>query len=778
MARGLNQAASTSSKTVRINGPVLDSTRSSDGDAIVKDAGARAFERARLKKQQKKAIGELLTAALDAYNAGRFTEAQFVCSQVLTFQPDHFDALSLLGIAQLDGGAKEAGEATLKQALSIEPRSAEAHCNHGVALFERKRVEEAREAYERALELKPKYATALNNLGNAWKHLGHSEKALKFYGKAIEIDRTYADAWSNFGSAQIMLNRFDEAEHSLTEALRLSPRSVEALCSMSRIDIFRRNYSEARRRLEYALALRPNTPEALTQRGCLLMAVGQVPAAYRDCEAAVALAPTMTSALIACSEAARMAGHSARAAELAEQVLAMKPKEPRALTILGTCKAAWGDALGALANYDEAIAAAPNFELPIGNKIFVLDFIPDADFALQQAARRQWWDNIGSQLPRSRLGPVNLNPDRRIRVGYVSSDFRRHSAGFVVLPVFRTHDHAQFEIVAYRCSVVSDEVTAEFRGLVDQWVDAAEMSDERLTERIVADRIDILVDLSGHTAGNRLGVFARKPAPIQVSAWGHPSGTGMPLMDYVLNDPVSIPDYARPLHAEKIADLPCQITLTPIELPVSALPMPRNGYVTCGVFNRIDKISDPAIALWSRILAALPEARLTVKHVMIDDAEIRVSLLKRFVASGIAAERVTCLGKTGRDDHLRAFAEVDISLDTFPQNGGASTWESLYMGVPVVAKLGNGQSGRAAGAILTSIGLTDIMATNDDEYAAIAQRWAGKPSDLAVLRQGMRERIANSDSGDPVRYCRKVEDLYRRFWRDYCASSAAEGPTP
>jgi len=332
--------------------------------------------------------------------------------------------------------------------------------------------------------------------------------------------------------------------------------------------------------------------------------------------------------------------------------------------------------------------------------------------------------------------------------------------------------------VAYRCSVVNDEVTAEFRSLVDQWVDAAEMSDEQLAARIIADRIDILVDLSGHTAGNRLGVFARKPAPIQVSAWGHPSGTGMPLIDYVLNDPVSIPEYARPLHAEKIADLPCVITMTPIELPVSPLPMQQKGYVTFGVFNRLDKISDAAIVLWSRIFAALPEARLVVKHVMIDDAEIRAALLKRFVACGIAAERMICLGRTARNDHLLAFADVDISLDPFPQNGGVSTWESLYMGVPVVAKLGNTSSGRVGGAILASVGLTDFVASSDDEYAAIAQRWAAKPSDLAILRQDMRRRIANSDAGDPVRYCRKVEALYRGFWQDYCASSSAGGAAP
>ena len=737
------------------------------------DAGARAFKRARLRKEQKKAIDELLTAAVAAYDAQHFAEAQFICNQVLTFQPDNFDALNLLGISQIDSGDKEAAEATLRKALTIEPRSAEAHCNYGVALFELKRFEDARAAYEKAVQLKPRYSTALNNLGNAWKHLGNPEKALEFYGKAIEIDRTNADAWANCGSAHIMLSRFPEAERFLTEALRLNPRSVEALCNMGRLDMLNRNYTAARTRIELAIAIRPDTPDALIQRGWLLLAYGKLEAAYQACEAALALAPSAPLVLIAGAETARMAGHSVRAAELAEQILKQTPKDQAALSLLGSCMAAWGDAQGALSKYDEAIAIAPDYEAAIANKIFVLDFLPDADFAVHQAARRWWWDHIGQYLPRCKLDRIDLDPERRIRVGYVSSDFRSHSVAFSVLPIFRAHDHERFTIVAYHCSLENDNVTADVRSLMDEWVDAAELSNEQLADRIMADRIDILVDLSGYTAGNRLAVFARKPAPVQVSAWGHPTGTGIPLIDYVLADPVSIPEDVRSIHAEEIVDLPCVITVSPVELPVSPAPSQTNGYVTFGVFNRIEKISDDSIALWERILSALPDARLVVKHSMIDDAEVRTSLMERFVAHGIAAERVTCLGRTGRDDHLLAFADVDISLDPFPQNGGVSTWESLYMGVPVVTRLGKTVSGRVGGAILTSVGLTEFVASNPDDYVAIALHWARNPEKLAILRRDLRERIANSDSGNPVRYCRKLEALYRRFWQDYCAASAA-----
>ena len=730
---------------------------------------ARAFGRVNLRQQQKNAIRELLDAALAAYQARRFAEAQFICGQILTFHPNHFDALSLLGITQLDTGAREAAERTLKQALVIEPGSAEAHCNHGVALFELKRFDEARSAYERALKIKPRYGTAMNNLGNVWQHLGYIEKALSFYDKAIQNDHTYADAWSNCGAAHLLVNQIDEAERCLTEALRLNPRSAEALCNLGRIDIGRRDYTKARSRIELALKLDLKHPWALMSRGSLRMRLGDYAGGYEDCEAAVALAPTMKSVLLACADAASLAGHSARAAQLAEQFLLMEPTNPMALRVLAACKAAWGDARGSVALCDQAIAANPGYEPTITHKIFMLDFIPEADFATQQAARRQWWNNIGSKLQRCVLGPIDRDPDRQLRVGYVSSDLRQHSAGLPLLSVFRAHDRSRFHIVAYSCSPVVDEVTEQFRALFDTWVHAAEMSNDKLVAKILSDEIDILVDMSGHTAGNRLQIFARKPAPIQVSAWGSGGGTGIPLVDYLLNDRVSIPDHARPLHAEKIADMPCQITMEPITLPVSALPMQSKGYVTFGVFNRIDKISEAAAALWSRILAGLPSARLVVKHGSLDQAEIRASLIERLAASGIASERVTLLGHTMRLDHLLAFGEIDISLDPFPQNGGASTWESLYMGVPVVTKLGKTQSSRAAGSIVTAIGLPEFVASDEDDYAAIALHWATHPGELAALRRDLRARISNSDAGDPVRYCRHLEALYRRFWMDFCA---------
>jgi predicted O-linked N-acetylglucosamine transferase (SPINDLY family) len=367
----------------------------------------------------------------------------------------------------------------------------------------------------------------------------------------------------------------------------------------------------------------------------------------------------------------------------------------------------------------------------------------------------------------------NLDPDRRIVLGYVSSDFRDHSAALAFMPILRRHDHEKFEIILYSCSPRQDAVTELFRKRADRFVEAWQLSDDKLADRIEADGVDILVDLSGHSAGHRLCVFARKPAPIQVTAIGNATGTGLPVIDYFLTDPVAVPAGDRHLFAEKPYDLPSLITIEPgpADVPPSAeLPMLRNGHITFGMFNRTDKISDPALVVWSKLMQAIPGSVIVVKNGAMSDAVLRDGVMARFVAHGIAADRVRCVGATPRADHLAMFAEIDMALDPFPQNGGISTWEALQMGVPVIAKLGSGPAARAGGAIVKAVGLDDFVAEDDAGYIAIAQRYAADPAALAEVRARLPAMVANSAAGNGDTYTRCVEEGYRKFWRDYCAS--------
>ena len=310
-------------------------------------------------------------------------------------------------------------------------------------------------------------------------------------------------------------------------------------------------------------------------------------------------------------------------------------------------------------------------------------------------------------------------------------------------------------------------MTDSFRHIADRWRDVVQWPDDRLADHIRADKVDILVDLSGHTRGNRLHVFARKPAPIQVTAWGHGSGTGMPTMDYLFTDPVSVPPQVCGLFAEQIYHLPCSIIIEPPppELRVAEPPVTSGGYVTYGLFTRASRLSNAGIELWSRILRSDVTCRLVIKDHLLNDGSIQTRLLESLAAHGVTPDRVSLMGSTSREEHLAAYRRVDICLDPFPDGGGVSTWEALHMGVPVVTKMGNSRSSRIGGAILSAIGMTDWIASNDDQYLDIALR--STPDQLRTIRNQLPDLIAARCS--PASYTRAVERAYRTMWEKYCA---------
>ena len=734
--------------------------------------GSRAFQNARLQKQARKQAEVLLPAAIKAYGEGRHGDAQALCRQILKDLPNHFDALHLLGVSASDSGRFDEAVPILARAITLEPRSAEAHSNLGQALFKLRRYEEARASYEKALTLKPNFAMALTNLGNALMHMRLFDQSIAAHDRAIALKPDYGDAYSNRGMTLMLIDRNEEAASDFDRALSLTPRLLPAMVGKGIVNIRLRNYDAALATLNAALAAKPDTAAVLAQRGRLFQELGQFDQAAADFDAALKLDPQLEPALCGKANAALHRGLTIETISACNRVLEQNPDSEVALTLLGACYAKQGDPAGAIAFFDRALALKPDHQDAIMRKIFALDFLLDTDFVRLQEPRNFWWQAIGAKLPRRQLAERNLDPERRLVVGYVSSDFRNHSAALAFMPLLHHHDHRNFEVIGYSCYPTGDETTAQCRLLTDRWVDASQLNDERLADRIQADDVDILVDLSGHSAGNRLAVFARKPAPIQVSAIGHVTGTGMPVMDYLLADTTVIPADVRSMFAEKVYDLPCCITIgPPPEVLASPLPMIRNGYVTFGLFNRIDKISDPALELWSRLMQAVPDARIIIKHGAIDDPMLRDGLIARFVAHGIDADRIRCIGSTSRLEHLAMFAEIDMSLDPFPQNGGISTWESLQMGVPVITKLGKSAASRIGGAIVRAAGLGDWVADDDDGYFAIARKFASAPEALAALRAALPAMVANSDAGNCERYTRLVEEGYRRFWRDYCAAA-------
>jgi predicted O-linked N-acetylglucosamine transferase (SPINDLY family) len=682
-----------------------------------------------------------LEQAVNYQNRGLFDQAEKKYSQVVKRNPEYFDALHFFGLFKFQQGSLDEALKLVTKATKINPRSANACNSRGMILADLGRHEDALASFDAALKLEPNHVRALGNRGNVLNELGHYEAAVNSADRALAIDRDYSEAYIPRGAALLRCGRVKEALESYERAIRLNPNFAMAWVGRGNVFHHSGDYDQALAAYDKAVALKPDLFEAWLGRGRAL-AQGNRP----------------HEALAAFDRALGLKAASAEAWLGRSLALFDSNRVTEALTAI-----------------DKSLAIRPDYSDAISHRIFVLDFLSEAGFEEQQQARKYWWQKIGSVVAsQSRLHHSNSrDPDRRIKLGYVSGDFRRHSVGLSTKPVLQNHDRTQFEITCYSTSSVEDELTMDFRQTADRWRDVARSSDDAFCAQVQADQIDILIDLSGHTAGNRLTVFARKPTPVQVAAWGHATGSGLPTIDYLFSDPIVCPPAVRHLFAEKIFDLPC--VMPPVDfsdrLPASTPPVLSKGKVTFGVFNRASKNSDGAVSLWARILHAVPRSQILMKHFAFDEASMRRRFSEIFAAHGIDAEQVAFLGTTSRRDHLAAFKEVDISLDPFPQNGGTSTVESLQVGVPVVAKLGNTIASRLAGAILTSVGMADWVADSEDEYLALAVKFASRPDQLSALRQDLPTRIAMSAVGNSAVYTKAIEAAYRTMWADYCRAA-------
>ena len=390
-------------------------------------------------------------------------------------------------------------------------------------------------------------------------------------------------------------------------------------------------------------------------------------------------------------------------------------------------------------------------------------------------ARARWYEASAKRFTASIAPHQNQrDPERRLRIGYVSANFRRQAATFAFAPVVLGHDSERFEVFCYSDTQPADDLTRRFAASIPGWREAGRFSDDELAAQIRIDGIDILVDLVGHMSGNRLLMFARRPAPIQVTGWGEPTGTGLPTMDYLLADPVLVPEVLQPLLREQVIDLPCFLDYwMPEALPEPGpLPALARGYVTFGSLNRLVKTSDTVLRCWTAILRQVPDARLVLKDAALDTPQLRARVVSLLAAEGIASERITLLGKTDHATHLRNYETIDIALDPFPHGGGMTTLEALWMGVPVITFAGETISSRLAAACEGALGLDDFIASDLAGYISLAAQKASDPAALAALRRSLRPRMMASAVGDSTRYTSAVEAAYRAIWRRWCDAPA------
>ncbi|MBV8169215.1 MAG: hypothetical protein JO021_20650, partial [Alphaproteobacteria bacterium] len=425
-------------------------------------------------------------------------------------------------------------------------------------------------------------------------------------------------------------------------------------------------------------------------------------------------------------------------------------------------------------SYERALALKPDYADVRSSVLMLLNYDPAQTPETLLAAHRAYEAAL-PPLPAPAVHTNPRDPERPLRIGYVSADFCAHPVGYFVLPVLAAHDPQRVVVHGYSGRLVEDDVTARLRGHVPVWRSTVGVDDGALAAQIRADGIDILVDLAGHTAGNRLSAFARKPAPIQVTWLGYPATTGLSAIDHRLSDGFADPPDADAHGTETLVRLPegfhCYV---PAEDAPDVVPPPARaqGHITFGSFNNLSKVNPRVIAAWGRVLAAVPNSRMLVKARPLADPDTRARTQALFAQAGVAPERVDLVATASSwRDHMAQYGQVDVALDTFPYNGTTTTCDALWMGVPVIALRGDRHAGRVGVSLLNHVGLPELIAETLDDYVVKAAALAGDLDRLAALRAGLRQRLVAAPIGDPARFTRSLEDTYRDLWRAWCARS-------
>ena len=574
---------------------------------------------------------------------------------------------------------------------------------------------------------------------------GRLAEAEAIYRQILAVDPRHPGALHLLGVVAHQVGRNDVAVEMILQAIALAPiipefhsNLGEAYRTLGRLD-------EAIAAYRRAIELKPDYAEAHSNLGFVLKDQSRIDEAIAACRCA----------------------------------LALNPDFPEAHNNLGNALEAQGQLDEALAAYRRGLQLKPDFAEAHSNLIYALHFHPGCDERTIAAEHQRWNRQFADPLKRLVLPHSNdRSPERRLRIGYVSPDFREHVVGRNLIPLFQCHDSREVEILCYSGLLRPDRLTEEFRRRAHQWRDTAAMTDAALAEMIQRDGVDILVDLTQHLAGNRLPLFARKPAPVQVSFAGYPASAGLEAIEYRLSDRYleSGCAAAAPGSRERVflLDSFWCFDASGIEVEVNALPATKRGVVTFGCLNNFCKVNEPVLLLWARVLGRVSGSRLVILSPL---GSHRQRTLEILGTKGVEPHRVEFVEPRARKAYLELYHRLDIFLDTFPYDGHTTSLDALSMGVPVVSLAGPLAVSRAGLSQLSNLGLPELVAHSEDDYVKIAAELAGDIPRLSGLRGTLRERMKASVLMDAPRFARQIEDAYRQMWRAWCARQCSTSPS-
>lgn len=697
-----------------------------------------------------------------------------------------------------------------RQALQLAPYDAEAHCGLGQTLEALKDVEAALASYRSAITWRPKMAAGHTNMGRTLLRQGDADAAVLSYRKALALLPDDPTAHNQLALALSAAKQSDEAEVMHRRALELEPGSVESLLLYGHFLKELRRHDEAIDTYRKALHIDAADVAIHNAIGMALQADGKLDLAILAYEKILVLDPLSAIAYCNIGSVQQAQKQLDAARKNYERALEIAPEFPGAIFNLSSCQMESGQFTEAIASYQKAIAIEPGYREAHVNISAALSNLGRIDEAVEQCRLalkiNPDWDTVHSNLlfllshsnginaaalfaehqlfaeqfeaPLRASWPRHDNqpdPERQLRIGFVSADFNNHAvAHFITSILENLQDNPRLELIGYYNNHIEDFITDRLRSLMSQWRQVQKMSHEELAVQIRTDRIDILIDLSGHSGYNRLLTFARKPAPLQISWMGYPGTTGLQAMDYYIVDRFfAPPGQFDEQFSEKLICLPSVAPFLPSHEaePVSQAPAYTNGYLTFGSFNRANKLSRKVIATWSTLLRALPNAKMLVAAMPSD--KIIEQLRGWFAEEGINGERLSFHMRTDTKTYLAMHRLVDVCLDTAPYNGGTTSLHAFWMGVPTLTITGDTLPSRAGAAMLEHVGMSAFVAENEDDFVKKGLFIADNIVFLATLRMSMRQRLADSAIGQPALIAAGLNNALRFIWRRWCANLPA-----
>jgi len=706
-------------------------------------------------------------------NLGRFDEAIESYNRVIILEPSYIDAFFNRGVTYQAIGQQKKAIANFNRVIELRPDYIEAHYKRIEILKGQGNFIGALEIFDEAILLIPEATELYINRGNLCFSMKSYQEALDNFEKAISLKSDSVEANFNRGICLQFLGRFEEAIKCYDRVLLLNPDFEEAYYNKGLIYYQQGKPDQAIKKFNQAIRLKPEYSEAYNNRGNAFKEMGDSNEALKNFNTAIELQPEFAEAYNNRGFLLQELGLLEEAVINYNKSLEINPQIAEVYNNRGNALLQQGVLSDAVRSFERALHLKPDFIEAYSNYCMTLNYIPDLKqselFDVHKGYEKRFFPNIPEENKRHSKG---YRKNSRLRIGYVSADFRKHSVAYFFEPLLKSHNNNSVEVYCYYNNSIVDEVTHALRKYKAHWRFINGKETAEVVELIHNDNIDILVDLAGHTAKNRLPVFAYKAAPVQVTWLGYPCTTGLTSIDYRFTDEIADPvGLSDQLHSEQLLRLANGFLCYQGDenIPLNAvLSCKEKGYITFGSFNNLSKVTPQVIQCWSKILLAIPDAHLLLKSKQLADAEVRLRYLRLFEQEGVSGDRIELYSHLAKnDEHLTLYHSIDIGLDPFPYNGTTTTCEALWMGVPIITLNGDHHSSRVGASIMTHVNLEEFIAKDMSEYIELAINFSNRQDYLAELRGKLRGLMLEAELCNAKLFTKNVEKNYHAIWHNY-----------